>query len=142
MSDPGPHCLIWLPLYHRMAAVETGNCREFSNGKATAKAGLDIEEISEVISMCFQWLILLRATHATRRTSPDSDTDVKSVTRINCVRTASGVAKSRARTIMITRRENTVVLYVSFTLSDISSDIFRNACERDNYDTKYIPLVY
>ncbi|XP_015438734.1 PREDICTED: dystrobrevin beta [Dufourea novaeangliae] len=22
MSDPGPHCLIWLPLYHRMAAVE------------------------------------------------------------------------------------------------------------------------
>ncbi|KAG7204583.1 hypothetical protein KM043_005003 [Ampulex compressa] len=23
MSDPGPHCLIWLPLYHRMAAVET-----------------------------------------------------------------------------------------------------------------------
>lgn len=25
MSDPGPHCLIWLPLYHRMAAVETGN---------------------------------------------------------------------------------------------------------------------
>lgn len=25
MSDPGPHCLIWLPLYHRMAAVETGS---------------------------------------------------------------------------------------------------------------------
>ncbi|XP_043277348.1 dystrobrevin beta isoform X3 [Venturia canescens] len=23
MSDPGPHCLIWLPLYHRMAAVES-----------------------------------------------------------------------------------------------------------------------
>ncbi|XP_018359370.1 PREDICTED: dystrobrevin beta-like isoform X4 [Trachymyrmex cornetzi] len=23
MSDPGPHCLIWLPLYHRMATVET-----------------------------------------------------------------------------------------------------------------------
>ncbi|XP_046417991.1 dystrobrevin beta isoform X1 [Neodiprion virginianus] len=22
MSDPAPHCLIWLPLYHRMAAVE------------------------------------------------------------------------------------------------------------------------
>lgn len=25
MSDPGPHCLIWLPLYHRVAAVESGN---------------------------------------------------------------------------------------------------------------------
>lgn len=25
MSEPGPHCLIWLPLYHRMAAVESGN---------------------------------------------------------------------------------------------------------------------
>ncbi|XP_015588903.1 dystrobrevin beta isoform X3 [Cephus cinctus] len=23
MSDPGPHCLIWLPLYHRMSAVES-----------------------------------------------------------------------------------------------------------------------
>ncbi|XP_051168351.1 dystrobrevin beta-like isoform X1 [Leptopilina boulardi] len=23
MSDPGPHCLIWLPLYHRVAAVES-----------------------------------------------------------------------------------------------------------------------
>ncbi|XP_014214877.1 dystrobrevin beta [Copidosoma floridanum] len=23
MSEPGPHCLIWLPLYHRMAAVES-----------------------------------------------------------------------------------------------------------------------
>lgn len=30
MSDPGPHCLIWLPLYHRMAAVETGNFPNFN----------------------------------------------------------------------------------------------------------------
>lgn len=24
MSDPGPHCLVWLPLLHRLASVETG----------------------------------------------------------------------------------------------------------------------
>lgn len=24
MSDPGPPCLVWLPLLHRLASVETG----------------------------------------------------------------------------------------------------------------------
>lgn len=24
MSDPGPHCLVWLPLLHRLASVENG----------------------------------------------------------------------------------------------------------------------
>jgi hypothetical protein len=24
MSDPGPPCLVWLPLLHRLAGVETG----------------------------------------------------------------------------------------------------------------------
>ena len=26
MSDPGPPCLVWLPLLHRLASVETGTC--------------------------------------------------------------------------------------------------------------------
>lgn len=25
LSDPGPQCLMWLPLIHRMASVENGN---------------------------------------------------------------------------------------------------------------------
>lgn len=24
MNEPGPHCLVWLPLLHRMASVENG----------------------------------------------------------------------------------------------------------------------
>lgn len=24
MSDPGPRCLVWLPLLHRLASVENG----------------------------------------------------------------------------------------------------------------------
>ena len=31
MSDPGPHCLIWLPLYHRVAAVESGKNHNIFN---------------------------------------------------------------------------------------------------------------
>ncbi|KAH0540088.1 hypothetical protein KQX54_012486 [Cotesia glomerata] len=30
MSDSGPHCLIWLPLYHRIANVESGMENFFS----------------------------------------------------------------------------------------------------------------
>ena len=26
MSDPGPQCLMWLPILHRMATVENGTC--------------------------------------------------------------------------------------------------------------------
>ena len=29
MSDPGPPCLIWLPLYHRVASVESGRKLDF-----------------------------------------------------------------------------------------------------------------
>lgn len=25
MSDPGPHCLVWFPLLHRLTSVENGN---------------------------------------------------------------------------------------------------------------------
>lgn len=24
MNEPGPHCLVWLPLLHRLASVENG----------------------------------------------------------------------------------------------------------------------
>lgn len=29
MNEPGPHCLVWLPLLHRLASVESG---KFSSG--------------------------------------------------------------------------------------------------------------
>lgn len=25
MNEPGPHCLVWLPLLHRLGSVENGN---------------------------------------------------------------------------------------------------------------------
>jgi hypothetical protein len=30
MSDPGPHCLVWLPLLYRLGSVEQGEKQKFN----------------------------------------------------------------------------------------------------------------
>lgn len=66
-------------------------------------------------------------THVTKRISLGSDIDVKSVIRISCVKTVSGVVKFRERITMITKQESIVVLYVLLIILIFFFEIFKLA---------------
>ena len=87
MSDPGPACLVWLPLLHRLAAVENGKFLH------PLPIGLisDFSVMITLSSVFAQLSIRSSVTPVIEKISPGFGIVVKNATISKCVKNASGV---------------------------------------------------